>query len=105
MVYPAKVLYQRKEKDLTATRRKTCRKRVACINRSPPMAWVAPYVIDHFRNGQQTSRTSYDSVEFNKPIADALFAKPASFKQLSDHFSFNILRSAHLSTVNCSRHA
>ncbi len=41
---------------------------------------IAPYVIDHFRNGQQTSRLNYDSVEFNKTIADSLFAKPASFK-------------------------
>jgi outer membrane lipoprotein-sorting protein len=41
---------------------------------------VANYVIDHFRNGLQTSRTNYESVEFNKPIADSLFAKPANFK-------------------------
>ena len=41
---------------------------------------VAPYVIDHYRNGTQTSRINYESVEFNKPIADSLFAKPASIK-------------------------
>jgi outer membrane lipoprotein-sorting protein len=41
---------------------------------------VAPYVIDHFRNGVQTSRTNYESVEFNKTVPDSLFAKPASIK-------------------------
>jgi outer membrane lipoprotein-sorting protein len=41
---------------------------------------LTPYVIDHYRNGTQTSRINYDSVEFNKPIADSLFAKPASIK-------------------------
>jgi len=37
-------------------------------------------VIDHYRNGTQTSRIAYESVEHNKPLADSLFAKPASFK-------------------------
>jgi hypothetical protein len=41
---------------------------------------VAPYVIDHYRNGLQTSRINYESVEFNKQLADSLFAKPANFK-------------------------
>ena len=41
---------------------------------------VAPFVIDHFRNGVQTSRINYESFEYNKPIADSLFAKPASLK-------------------------
>jgi len=40
----------------------------------------APFVIDHFRNGVQTSRINYESIEFNKPIPDALFAKPANIK-------------------------
>jgi hypothetical protein len=39
-----------------------------------------PFVIDHFRNGVQTSRINYESIEFNKPIADSFFAKPASIK-------------------------
>ena len=41
---------------------------------------VTPYVIDHFRNGVQTSRIAYESIEFNKPLADSLFAKPANVK-------------------------
>lgn len=41
---------------------------------------TAPFVIDHFRAGAQTSRINYQSVEFNRPLADALFARPANAK-------------------------
>lgn len=40
----------------------------------------APFVIDHYTDGRQVSRINYETVEFNKPVADALFAKPASAK-------------------------
>lgn len=43
---------------------------------------TAPFVIDHFSNGVQTSRINYESVEFNKPLADSLFAKPANIKAI-----------------------
>jgi hypothetical protein len=41
-----------------------------------------PFVIDHYRAGVQTSRVNYDTVEFNKPIPDSLFAKPADVKSI-----------------------
>ena len=43
---------------------------------------TAPWVIDHYINTKQTSRIAYESVEYNKPIADSLFAKPATIKGL-----------------------
>ena len=43
---------------------------------------TAPLIIDHYRNGIQTSRIAYDTVEYNKPVADALFTKPASIKAI-----------------------
>jgi hypothetical protein len=43
---------------------------------------TVPFIIDHFRGGEQTSRINYNSVEFNTPIADALFAKPANIKAI-----------------------
>ena len=42
----------------------------------------APYVIDHYRAGVQSSRVNYDTVEFNKPVPDSLFAKPADVKSI-----------------------
>lgn len=43
---------------------------------------TASFVVDHFRNGVQTSRINFESVEFNKPLADSLFAKPANIKAI-----------------------
>ena len=42
----------------------------------------APFIIDRFTNGQHSSRINYESVEYNKPIPDAVFAKPANAKEL-----------------------
>ncbi len=41
-----------------------------------------PFIVDHFTNEAQTSRVNYESVEFNKKISDAIFAKPNSVKEL-----------------------
>lgn len=43
---------------------------------------TSPWVIDHFTNGVQTSRIAYEAVEYNVPVADALFVKPATIKGL-----------------------
>ena len=43
---------------------------------------TAPWVVDHYINGVQTSRIGYESVDYNTPIADSLFAKPANIKSL-----------------------
>jgi hypothetical protein len=41
-----------------------------------------PFVIDHYRAGQQSSRVNYETVEFNKPVPDSLFAKPTDIKTI-----------------------
>lgn len=41
---------------------------------------TVPFVIDHFRAGAQTSRINYQSVVFNSPLSEALFARPANAK-------------------------
>lgn len=43
---------------------------------------TSPWVKDHYVAGKQTSRIAYDSVEYNKPVADSLFTKPATIKGL-----------------------
>jgi hypothetical protein len=40
----------------------------------------APVIVDHYRDGVQTSRVLYDSVEYNRPVPDELFVKPADAK-------------------------
>ena len=79
---PAKVIYKttKKKPDSDETEEVTEEDRLA-----KPITIgqiTAPWVIDHFINGTQTSRVGYESVEYNSPIADTLFAKPATIKGL-----------------------
>jgi hypothetical protein len=41
-----------------------------------------PFIIDHYRAGVQFSRVNYQEVEFNRPVPDSLFTKPADLKAL-----------------------
>ena len=41
-----------------------------------------PFVVDHFRAGQQSSRVNYEGVDFNRPVPDSLFARPSDIKAL-----------------------
>lgn len=41
-----------------------------------------PFTIDHYRDGEKTSRITYDSVEFNPTIPDSIFAKPLNPKAI-----------------------
>lgn len=43
---------------------------------------TAMWVVDHYQNGTQTSRINFESVEYNQPLADTLFAKPANIKSI-----------------------
>jgi len=47
-----------------------------------------PFVIDHFIDGQQSSRINYESVEFNKTIPDSIFTKPTSPKDAKKDLKF-----------------
>jgi hypothetical protein len=42
----------------------------------------APFIIDRFTNGAQSSRINYESIEYNRPIPDSVFAKPSNPKEL-----------------------
>ena len=43
---------------------------------------TAAWVIDHFTNNVQTSRINYESIEYNRPLPDSLFAKPENVKSI-----------------------
>ena len=77
---PAKVLYKRKQKRPDSDEVEELDEEDRLYKPITLDGVVAFYVQDHFRNGIQTNRINYESVEFNKPIADSLFAKPASIK-------------------------
>ena len=79
---PAKVIYKRNRKkaDSDETEEITEEDRLA-----QPITIdgiTAPFVIDHFINGNQTSRVNYESIEYNRPLPDSLFTKPENIKSL-----------------------
>lgn len=41
-----------------------------------------PFIVDHFSNGAHVSRVAYETVEFDKPVPDSVFAKPNNAKEL-----------------------
>lgn len=43
---------------------------------------TAPWVIDHYINGTQSSRINYESIQYNQKLADTLFAKPENVKAI-----------------------
>jgi hypothetical protein len=73
--FPAKVIYLRKDGQGEEAKEED---RLA--------QWVdvdgihAPFIVDHYRGGIQMSRVNYKTVEFNKPLAAALFTRPANVK-------------------------
>jgi hypothetical protein len=79
---PEKVIYKRTKKkpDSEESEEMTEEDRLA---KPITIAGVtAPWVVDHYINGIQTSRVNYESIEYNQPLADTLFAKPANIKSL-----------------------
>jgi hypothetical protein len=79
---PAKVLYQRKQKNRDTEDDEVIKEEDRLHKLINLDGIVTALIIDHYRNGIQTSRIAYDTVEFNKPIADSVFAKPASLKAI-----------------------
>lgn len=47
-----------------------------------------PYIIDRHTMGKPSSRINYESVEFNRNIPDAVFAKPQNVKEAKKNIKF-----------------
>lgn len=43
-----------------------------------------PFIIDHFRDGRQTSRVNYEAVSFDEPLPEDFFDRPADIKKLGE---------------------
>lgn len=41
-----------------------------------------PFIIDHFRDGRQTSRVNYEAASFDEPLPADFFDRPADIKKL-----------------------
>ena len=79
---PAKIIYKRTRKDpdtgdmVEATEEDQLLKYITIEGVS------APWVIDHFVNGKQTTRINYEQVQYNQRFADNLFTKPDNVKSI-----------------------
>jgi hypothetical protein len=74
---PAKVLYKKKNAEGEEAQEEDHLAQFLNVD-----GITTPFVIDHFRAGVQTSRINYQSVEYNRPVPETLFAKPANVKAL-----------------------
>jgi len=79
---PAKIIYMRKRKNMDNGEMEEALEEDRLAKPITIDGIISPWVIDHFIAGKQTSRTSYESIEYNKPVPDSLFTKPATIKGL-----------------------
>ena len=79
---PAKVIYKRMRKDPDKGDEVETTEEDQLLKFIVIDGVNAPWVIDHFINGHQTTRINYESVQYNQPIADPLFAKPTDPKKI-----------------------
>jgi hypothetical protein len=74
---PAKALYRKENKDGELVEEEDRFAQFQMVG-----AVRAPFIVDHFSAGLQWSRANYESIEFNRPIPDSFFARPADVKAL-----------------------
>ncbi|HEX8476542.1 MAG TPA: hypothetical protein VF666_21270 [Pyrinomonadaceae bacterium] len=74
---PYKTLYKRLNKDGDVVEEEDRHAKHLTVS-----SVTMPFVIDHFRAGAHTSRINYETVEFNRPLPDALFTRPSDVKSV-----------------------
>ena len=79
---PAKIIYKREHKDMDSGDVVLMTEEDQLLKFITVDGVTAPWVVDHFINGKQTSRINYESVQYNQKFADNLFAKPADVKSI-----------------------
>lgn len=79
---PAKIIYKRNRKDPDSGDEVETTEEDQFFKFITIDGVNAPWVMDHFINGTQSSRISYESVQYNQKLADALFTKPENVKAI-----------------------
>jgi hypothetical protein len=79
---PAKIIYKRNRKNMDTGNVEEATEEDQLLKPITIDGVTAPWVIDHFVNGKQTSRVNYESVQYNQPLPDSLFAKPDDVKKI-----------------------
>jgi hypothetical protein len=79
---PAKIIYKRTRKDPDTGDMVEATEEDQLLKYITIDGVTAPWVIDHFVNGKQTTRINYESVQYNQRFADNLFTKPDNVKSI-----------------------
>jgi len=79
---PAKVIYKRTRKNPDTGDEQETSEEDRFFKFITVDGITAPWVIDHFTEGNQTSRINYESIVYNQKVPDALFAKPDNVKAI-----------------------
>lgn len=79
---PAKIIYKRVRKDPDSGDEVETNEEDQLLKFITVQGVWAPWVIDHFINGKQVTRINYEGLQYNQPVDDALFAKPADVKKI-----------------------
>lgn len=80
--FPAKIIYKRDRKDPETGDQVEATEEDQLLKFITVDGVTAPWVVDHFVNGKQSSRINYESVQYNQRFADTLFAKPDNVKSI-----------------------
>lgn len=80
--FPAKVIYKRNRKKADSEETEEITEEDRLAKPITNNGITAFFVVDHYINGAQTSRINYESIEYNQPLAESLFVKPANIKSL-----------------------
>lgn len=78
--FPAKIIYLRKRKNVDTEEMEEAQEEDHLLKPIAIDGVTAPWIIDHFIAGKQSSRVAYESIEYNKPVPDSLFTKPTTIK-------------------------
>jgi len=79
---PAKVLYKRIRRDPDSGDEVETSEEDQLLKFITVQGVTAPWVVDHLINGKQVTRINYESLQYNQPIDESLFAKPADAKKI-----------------------
>ena len=79
---PAKIIYKRSRKNMDTGDVEETSEEDQLLKFIAVDGVTAPWVIDHFVNGHQTSRVNYESILYNQNLPDSLFAKPDDVKKI-----------------------
>ncbi len=80
---PQKAIYKRANPDGDEIREEDRYAQFIAVN-----GVTVPFIIDRLTDGKQSSRINFESVEFDRPIPDSVFAKPGSVKDAKKGIKF-----------------